>query len=126
MQRVLVADVVPSGKLGDVAPQVLAAEMVKGTDIAPLDHAPERVDALGAHLAPDVFPNAVLDGFVVGEALITAMFVRVDGRVRRSVVLDKALSVRATGSATMRFVARSFAPTTTVLPAAGPVPCFCA
>lgn len=91
MERVVVADVVSARKLGYLSLHMIRAEMVKRADIAALDHGPERVNALGAHLTPDVFPDAVLDRFVVGEALITAMFVRVDRRVRRGVILDKAL-----------------------------------
>ena len=69
----------------------------------------------------------MLDGVVVREAAIGGMFVRVDGgggcsRIRYK-AMQRGLVRPADRLGHDLLVARSLAPTTTVLLAAGPVPC---
>ena len=74
-------------------------------------------------LVPDVLGDGVLDRLVVeGEPLVGGGLVRVDRRTWGGVVDDEALQGFLVGAldhcALTRFVARSFAPTTAVLPTA--------
>ena len=51
----------PSGKLVDVAVQVLPADFVERALVSALEHGPEGFDAVRVHVAPDVLGGTMLD-----------------------------------------------------------------
>ena len=61
LQRVYRPDIVPSGKLVDVAVQVLLADLVEGPLVRPFEHSPEGLNAVHVHRIPDVLCGTVVD-----------------------------------------------------------------
>ena len=126
LQGVRHAHIVPSREFVHVALQVLRGHLVVRPHIAALEHAPERLHAIGVGLAAHILADRVLDGLMLErQRLVGTGLVGIDRRVRVRGVLDEAfsvsLSVHSTAFATTRFVSRSLAPTTAVLPT-GPRP----
>lgn len=83
--------VVASGKLVDIAMQVLGAHLVIDALMRPLEHSPEGLNALRMHGTVDVFSGAMLDDGVIVEALIAGVLIRVNHGVRGGVIQDKFL-----------------------------------
>ena len=54
---VALAVVVPTGKLPDIAVQVLGAHVVVGAVVAPLEHGPEGLDPVRVRLIPNVLAD---------------------------------------------------------------------
>ena len=53
-------------------------ELVEGSNMSTFEHGPEGLNTIGMSLAPDVFPNRVLDGFMVGKDVIDQGVIGVD------------------------------------------------
>lgn len=81
----------PSGELRDVAPHVLGRHLVVDAVVAPLEKRPERLDPVGVDLVAGVFSDAVLHGLMVGQTLVGAVLIGVDGGSGLSGILDEAL-----------------------------------
>ena len=73
---------------------MLGAHLVVGAVVSPLEHGPERLDAVGVGLAFDVLADAVTDSGVIEvqtDPVVSAVVVRVDGGPRLDPLLDEAL-----------------------------------
>ena len=80
------------GELNDIAAKVLAAHVVAGAVIAPLEHRPEGFDPVGVGHAVHILADTVLDGLMLERhPPIPAVIVCVDCRPLGSVIADKLL-----------------------------------
>ena len=69
-------------ELGDVALQMLRADLVERALVRPFQHRPVRLNAVRVRHAADVLTDRVLDGLVVeGDAVVGGRIVGVDRRL---------------------------------------------
>ncbi len=77
-------------KLLDVAVKMLGADLVEGSFVGALEHAPETLDPVGMRHAVNVLTDTVTDALVLkGHALIGRRIVCIDLGIGRGVFRDK-------------------------------------
>ena len=96
-QGVELPEVLATGELINVTMGVLGTHLVIGSDIAPLEHGPERFHAVGVNVAPYVLLDGVLDRFVILQGDVRSGVVRVDLRSRPDVIGNESLKGLALG-----------------------------
>ena len=69
-----------SGKFIDIPLKVLRTHAVVGSIVSPLQQCPKGFNAVGVDLSLNVFPNGMLDDFMIGQALVGSMVIGIDGR----------------------------------------------
>ena len=97
LNGVAFADVMPVGEFLDVSIKVLRRHLVIRALMPSLEHRPKGFHAIGVGLAPDIFGDRMLDGFVIRQALIGAGIVRVDSRAGLRVFANEAVKRGAVG-----------------------------
>ena len=79
-------------EFGDVALQMLRADLVERSLVSAFQHRPERLDAVGARHAVDVLGNRVLDALMrVRDAFVGRRVVGVDHSARLGILGDEAV-----------------------------------
>ena len=80
-------------EFGDVALQMLRTDLVEGAFVRPLEHAPERLYAVGMGHAIHVLADRVIDRLMLelGHPVVCSGFIRVEDRTRLDVLPDEAL-----------------------------------
>ena len=95
--RIGVPHVVLPRELGDVALEVLGAELVERAFVGAFKEAPKALDPGRVRHVADVLTSRVPDRFVVREPLVSTVVIGIDHRTWYGVAFDKPLQRRRVG-----------------------------
>jgi len=90
---------VAPGEFGHVAIHVLHTDLVEPAHVSPLEHRPERLDALGASVASDILAIRVVDALMLeeGQVAIGRRVIGVEPGNAHHAVLDEGLKRQERG-----------------------------